>query len=324
MRLTLLLLFASCWLGAQSEINWTVNLNTQQITQTDENVFKTLEQELVNFLNSRTWTDDVFQEEERIEATLFLTLSEATRANGDSEEIIPNRYTGTLAIQSSRPIFGTGEVTPILNYQDKRLEFTYEQFQAIQLSDQTFTSELASIIGFYAYIVLGMDYDTFSPLGGQPYFEKAQEIINRLPANLLNSSGWTAAGKTNNRYLLLENLLSPRMLPMRRAAYAYHRLGLDQMLTDPMAGRKNITLAIEDAQSANQAYPNSALVQTFLDAKREEIIQIYKGATAPEQAAVIQMLSRIDPSKGGTYREIQTGGSSGTRRPVNRGQAGKR
>ncbi|PPK84077.1 uncharacterized protein DUF4835 [Neolewinella xylanilytica] len=320
MRLAFLLLFASTLLRAQSEIKWTVNLNTQQITQTDANVFKTLEQELVNFLNSRTWTDDVFQEEERIEATLFLTLSEATTANGDNEEIIPNRYTGTLAIQSARPIFGTGEVTPVLNYQDKRLEFTYEQFQAIQLSDQTFTSELSSIIGFYAYIVLGMDYDTFSALGGQPYFEQAQQLYNRLPAALLNSGGWTSAGKTNNRYLLLENLLSPRMLPMRRAAYTYHRLGLDQMLTDPLAARQNITLAIQDVQSANQVYPNSALVQSFVDAKREEIIQIYTGATGAEQNAIIEMLSRIDPSKAGSYREIRSGGSGA----INRRQAGKR
>ncbi|MGB3801273.1 MAG: DUF4835 family protein, partial [Lewinella sp.] len=305
MRLILLLLLASNCLTAQSEIKWTVTLNTQQVTQTDKNVFSTLEQELVNFLNSRTWTDDVFQEEERIEAILFLTLSEATRSQDDNEQIIPNRYTGTLAIQSSRPIFGTGEVTPVLNYQDKRIEFSYEQFQAIQVSDQTYTSELASIIGFYAYIVLGMDYDTFSAMGGQPFFEQAQQIYNRLPSGILNSGGWTAAGKTNNRYLLLENLLSPRMLPMRRAAYAYHRLGLDQMLTDPMQARQNITIAIQDVQAANQTYPNSALVQSFVDAKREEIIQIYQGATGAEQNAVIEMLSRIDPSKANNYREIR-------------------
>ena len=316
MRFTFLfLLLTTSILGAQSEINWTVNINTQQITQTDERVFETLEKDLITFLNGRTWTDDKFLEEERIDATLFLTLAEVTAESGAGEEVVPNRYTGTLAVQTARPIFGTGEATPILNYQDKRLEFTYEQFSAIQLSEQSFTSELASIMGFYAYLVLGMDYDTFSPLGGQPFFEQAQQIYNRLPSGLANSGGWTAAGKTNNRYFLLENLLSPRMVPMRRATYTYHRLGLDQMLIDPAAARKSITLAIEDVQSANQSYPNSALVQAFVDAKREEIIAIFQGAPPAEQNAVIQMMSRIDPAQSATYRSIQT---------ASRGQAGRR
>lgn len=315
MRFTFLLLLASTLLNAQSEINWTVNINTQQITQTDKRVFETLEKDLVTFLNGRTWTDDRFTEDERIEATIFLTLSEATRANGDNEELIPNRYSGTVALQTARPVYGTGELTPVLNYQDKRLEFSYEQFEAIQLSEQSFTSELASIMGFYAYLVLGMDYDTFSPLGGQPHFERAQQLYNRLPNNLASSGGWTSAGKTNNRYFLLENLLSPRMLPMRRASYTYHRLGLDLMASDPAAARGNITLAIEDVQSANQTYPNSALVQAFVDAKREEIIAIYQGAAGPEKNAVIQMMSRIDPSNSGNYRAINN---------ASRAQAGRR
>ena len=305
-------------LSAQGEINWTVNLNTQQITQTDKRVLETLEKDLTIFLNGQTWTNDRFEPEERIDATIFLTLQEETDEGGgeDSEVVVPDRFKGTMAVQTARPIYGIGEVTPVLNYQDKRIGFGYQQFEAIQLSEQSFTSELASLMGFYAYIILGLDYDTFSPLGGQPYYERAQEIYNRLPSGLQNSGGWTAVGKTNNRYLLLENLLSPRMLPARRALYNYHRLGLDLMLTDPVTARNNITLAIEDMQAANQAYPSSALVQSFVDAKREEIIEIYRGATGAEQNAVIQMMSRIDPSGAGRYREIKTTASA------SRGRAG--
>ena len=309
MKLTtcLLVLCLPLLLTAQGEINWTINLNTQQITQTDKRVLETLEKDLAIFLNGQTWTNDRFEPEERIDATIFLTLAEETDEGGgqDSEVVVPDRFKGTLAVQTSRPIYGIGEVTPVLNYQDKRLGFGYQQFEAIQLSEQSFTSELSSLMGFYAYIILGLDYDTFSPLGGQPYYERAQEIYNRLPSALQNSGGWTAAGKTNNRYFLLENLLSPRMLPARRALYNYHRLGLDLMLTDPVTARNNITLAIEDMQAANQAYPSSALVQSFVDAKREEIIGIYQGATGAEQNAVIQMMSRIDPSGAGRYREIR-------------------
>ncbi len=328
MKLTLLLLLCTTLtLGAQSEINWTVNLNTQQVTQTDKRVFATLEKDLAIFLNGRTWTDDRFEEEERIEATLFLTLVEQTRDNGTGgEELIPNRFGGTLAVQTSRPVYGITEVSPIMNYQDQQLNFGYEQFEAIQLSEQSFTSELSSLMGFYAYLILGMDYDTFSPLGGEPFYQQAQEIYNRLPSSVANSGGWTPVGKANNRYLLLENLLSPRMLPMRRASYTYHRLGLDQMITDPVAARKSITLAIEDVQAANQAYPSSALVQAFVDAKRTEIIEIYKGATPPEQNAVIQMMSRIDPSKSGDYRAIRSSGAPAGRRgtTINRGLGGRR
>ncbi|CAH1002209.1 hypothetical protein LEM8419_03126 [Neolewinella maritima] len=324
MKQTAALLLTFCLpllLTAQSEINWTINLNTQQITQTDKRVFQTLEKDLAIFLNGQTWTNDRFEPEERIEATVFLTLAEQTDdgRGQDSEVVVPNQFKGTMAIQTSRPIYGVGEVTPVLNYQDKRIGFSYEQFAAIQLSEQSFTSELASIMGFYAYLIIGLDYDTFSPLGGQPYYEQAQEIYNRLPSGLQNAGGWTAAGKTNNRYFLLENLLSPRMLPMRRALYNYHRLGLDLMLTDPIAARNNITLAIEDMQAANQAYPSSALVQTFVDAKREEIIEIYRGATGPEQNAVIQMMTRVDPAGSGRYREIRAPASA-----KGRGRAGTR
>lgn len=308
---------------AQSEINWIVNLNTQQITQTDKRILSTLEKDLALFLNGQTWTNDKFETDERIEATIFLTLAEAERSNSGGAEIIPNRYTGTLAIQTSRPIYNTGQVTPVFNYQDKRIAFGYEQFEAIQLSEQSYTSELSSLFAFYAYMILGFDYDTFSPLGGQAFFERAQEIYNQLPSNVANSAGWTASGKTNNRFFLLENVLSPRMLPLRRAYYNYHRLGLDLISSDPVAARNNITLSIEDAQLANQNYPSTAYVQAFVDAKREEIIDIYKGATGAEQNAVITAMSRIDPSQSGQYRTIRFTPPARRRPTTSRGPVGR-
>ncbi|MEL6143452.1 MAG: DUF4835 family protein, partial [Bacteroidota bacterium] len=171
-----------------------------------------------------------------------------------------------------------------------------------------FTGNLPSILGYYVYLVLGFDYDTFSPLGGQRYFEEAQDIINRLPADVSNDDpGWNPTG-TRNRFWLLENILSPRILPLRRALYTYHREGLDMMHQDINVGRANITLAIEDVQKSNQSYPNTVIVQAFIDAKREEIIDIYKGATPQEQNTVITALSRIDPSNSGKYRQIRSRG----------------
>jgi len=305
------LLLCTC-VSAQSEIEWTININTEQIVQTDKRIFNSLEKDIFTFLRGQVWTNDKFNEEERIEATLFLTISEVFEESNGTSTPIPDQYKGTLAIQSQRPIYGTSERTPVLNTQDKFINFSYRQGEGILYSEQSYGGDLGHIFAFYSLMILGLDYDTFSPLGGQPFFDEAQELYNRLPTEVSTTQGWRSGNKSRNRYYLMENILSPRMLPLRRGYYNYHRLGLDMMTTDPVAARNNITLAIEDAQKANQAYPSSVYVQAFVDAKREEIIEIYKGATGIEQNTVISAMSRIDPSQSGSYRGIR---STGARRP---------
>ena len=329
--LLLICLLFSLGATAQSEIRWTVNLNTDQITQTDKRVFQALEKDLITFLNSQAWTSDRFQEEERIEATVFLTIREQTRQSekGEGADVpIPDAYRGTLAIQSLRPIYGTGEQTPVFNYQDNDLLFTYKLGEGVQYSEQTYLSDLGTLMAFFSYMIVGLDYDTFSPQGGQPYFELARELYTRLPAGIQDQDGWEVKARARNRYALMNNILDPRMLPMRRAYYAYHRLGLDMMHTDLVTGRNNVTLAIEDAQKANATNPNSMYAQAFVDAKREEIIELYKGASGVEQNTVITAMSRIDPSKAGDYRGVRYRGArrpaSSARAPVSRGTRGKR
>lgn len=325
MRNFLLLCFLVLFLctsgRAQSEIRWTVNLNTDQIRQTDKRIFQALEKDLLQFLDGQTWTNDRFEEDERIEATLFLTISEKFQqsSKGDGAEVpIPNEYSATLAVQSLRPIYGTSEQTPVLNTQDKNVDFTYRQGEGVQYSEQSYLSDLGTILAFYSYMILGFDYDTFSPLGGQPYFDQAQELYNRLPTAIVNRRGWGTNAKSRNRYALLENVTSGRMLPLRRGYYAYHRLGLDQMHEDVSAGRSNVTLALEDVQKANQAYPSTMYVQAFVDAKRDEIVEIYKGATAVEQNTVISAMSRVDPSQSQTYRAIRLRGGTTRSRATSR------
>lgn len=299
---------------AQGEIEWTVNLNTDQILQTDKRIFNDLEKDLVNFLNNQVWTDDKFEVDERIEAVLFLTVQEVDQPsteNADVRVIVPDQYKATMAIQSLRPIYNTGEKTPVLNTLDKAINFQYRQGEGIQYSARNYLSDLGTIMAYYSYIILGLDYDTFSPLGGEPHFQKALDLYNNLPTSISNTinSGWISTGKKRNRYYLLENITSPRMLPLRRAYYNYHRTGLDLMSEDVVAGRNNITLALEDLQKANQAYPQSMYAQAFIDAKREEVIEIYKGATGVEQNAVISIMTRVDPSQSGKYRGIRYKGS---------------
>lgn len=308
----LVLTLCTC-VRAQSEIRWTINVNTEQIRQADKRIFQSLEKDLQLFLNGQTWTKDRFEEDERIEATLFLTISEKFQqsSKGDGAEIaIPNEYRATLALQSLRPVFGTSEQTPVLNTQDKSVDFSYRQGEGVQYSEQSYLSDLGTILAFYSYIVLGFDYDTFSPLGGDTYFDKAQELYNRLPTEVANLNGWKADAKGRNRYALMENITNGRMIPLRRGYYNYHRLGLDMMTQDLTAARNNITLAIEDAQKANQSYPATSYIQAFVDAKRDEIIEIYKGATPVEQNTVISAMSRVDPSQSPAYRAIRTRGGS--------------
>lgn len=306
---SLVLLACTC-VRAQGEIIWTVNMNTDQITQTDKRIFNSLEKDIATFLNGQFYTDDKFDIEERIEATMFFTVSEQFEqsSKGDGARIpIPNQFKATVAIQSLRPVYGTAEKTPLLNTLDKSVEFSYRQGEGVQYSEQSYLSDLGAVFAYYSYIIIGLDYDTFSPLGGDPYFQQAQELYNRLPTTITNdvNNGWASTAKARNRYWLLENIQNPRMLPLRRAYYAYHRTGLDLMTQDVIAARNNITLAINDAQKANQTYPQTMYAQAFVDAKRDEIVEIYKGATAMEQNTVIQAMTRIDPSKSSTYRNIR-------------------
>ncbi|PHI19034.1 hypothetical protein CEQ90_14765 [Lewinellaceae bacterium SD302] len=299
------ILISATSLFGQSEIDFNLRVNIQQIQTVDPKILETLEKDLVQFLQGRAWTEDRFLPEERINCNIVMTLVE-----GES----PNSFSADIAVQSSRPVYNSGVETAVFNTLDSKVDFFYEQFQAIQLSENSFTGNLASVLGYYVYLVLGFDYDTFSPLGGQRYFEMAQEIINRLPSDVADNSGWKAT-PTRNRFWLLENILSPRVLPLRRALYTYHREGLDRMYEDPNLARANISLALDDVRTTNQNYPNSQIVQAFVDAKREEIIEIFKGATPAEQNAVIQVMSQIDRANAGKYRDIRSRGGSGVRRP---------
>ena len=279
------------------EFNFTVKVNTQKLQTIDPKVFETLEQALTDFLNGQKWTDDAFLTEERIDANLTLTIQ---------EEISPTTFSADLAIQSSRPIYGSVENTRVLNYLDNSLRFSYEQYQPLQFSKNSYQDNLTQILAFYIYLMLGMDYDTFAPLGGDPYYQTAQDIYNTVPSGVVNSdTGWKTTAR-RNRYWLLENFTSPRIRSMRAALYNYHRQGLDLMTADPATGRRNMLVALEDVQKANNAYPNSMAIQLFVDAKRDEIIDIFKGAPVSEQQRVKNLMSTVDRANSSKYRtEIQ-------------------
>ncbi|MEL6971433.1 MAG: DUF4835 family protein [Bacteroidota bacterium] len=282
------------------EFNVTCKVNTQQLQLVDPAVFTTLEQGITEFLNQK-WTNDIFDPEERIDCNFIFTLQ---------KEVSATSFEMTLAVQSSRPIFGTDQSTPILNTIDNYVSFEYEQFQPLQFSENRFENNLTSILAFYVNIILGMDYDTFSPTGGDQYFQKAQEIVNNVPAGLYGTYlGWSSTDGSNsrgsrNRFWVIENLLSPRFKPLRLGMYQYHRLGLDMMTADIPVARAAISEVITTLGQVDQSYPNAILTQLFLNAKRQEILEIFKRGTNAERNSVRQVMTRVDPANGADYRSL--------------------
>lgn len=282
------------------ELNVTVKVNTQQLQLVDPAVFETLEQSIVEFLNQK-WTNDVYDTEERIDCNFILTLSKETSATS---------FEMTLAVQSSRPIFGTDQSTPLLNTLDNYVAFDYQQYQPLQFSENRFENNLTSVLAFYVNIILGMDYDSFSPTGGEEYFQKAQEIVNNVPAGLYGTYlGWSSTDGSNsrgskNRYWIVENFLSPRMRPLRMGWYQYHRLGLDMMQDNIEEGRAAMAEVIGTLGQVDQSYPNAILTQLFLNSKRTEVLELFKRGTISERNAVRQVMTRVDPANGSDYRTL--------------------
>ncbi|MGB3547239.1 MAG: DUF4835 family protein [Saprospiraceae bacterium] len=298
LRTLLVLLLALPFLltAQQGPFNVNVKTNTQKIQTLDPEIFETMANSVRDFIAGTVWTEDAFETEEKIDLDLFLTVQE----EGDD-----NTYTVELTIQTTRPIYGSDQKTTVFNFQDPRFSFSYQQFEPIQMSETGYAGNISSVIGFYCYMALGLDYDTFSPLGGQPYYEKAQDLYNRLPTNLQNGdNGWKQATR-RNRYWMMENMLSPRMIPLRRALYTYHRKGLDLMTSDVNAGLQAIELAVQDVRQSNASYPNSVAVQMFLAAKHDEVISIFKGAGPTEQQNVRAAMTEIDPARASDYRAIR-------------------
>ncbi len=279
--------------GQELDVNVTVN--TPKLQTADPKVFETLETTILEFMNNQKWTNDVYQEEERIKMDIVLTIT---------DELSATSFKAELALQSIRPVYGSTYETPLVKHQDKDVIFNYEQFQPLEFSQTTYLNELSSILAFYAYIAIGMDYDSFSSLGGEPYFQQAQDIVNRVPPTIASSvKGWRSVDGNRNRYWLVENLLTSRVRPFRQATYDYHRQGLDVMHEDAAVGRAVMTQALETLLDVNKSYPNSMIMQVFSNTKSDEIIEIYKAAHPTEKGQVVKVMEKVDPPNASDYRK---------------------
>lgn len=278
------------------ELNCRVVINAQQIQTTERNIFTDMESAFSQFLNNRKWTDDEFGQEERIDCNIIITLdpNESTPPSG--------RWGASVQILSSRPVFNSDYETVVFNFADRDWQFEYLQSQPLQFNINSFTSNLTSLLAYYAYTIIGLDYDTFSELGGTRHFQTANQIV--LNAQNSNYQGWSQFNSTRNRYWLNENLLSSNFEPLRKAIYSYHLQGLDIFAEDPEKARENIMTGLKAIQTANQSRPRSILTISFLDAKSEELSQIFREGTPTQKKQSFEILSKIDPSKSDTFKKI--------------------
>lgn len=297
--LALLLTFCFSTLFAQGELNATVRVSTPQLQKNDRKVFDQLETSLRDFLNNTKWTQDLYEQEERVKCNFILTIS---------TEEDNNIFRGELAVQATRPVYGSGYETPLLSHLDKDVVFSYEQNQPVEfLVDATDNQNIAALFAFYAYVILGLDYDSFSLYGGEQQLLTAQQIVTNIQNSSTNNSpGWRPSdgGKNRNRYWIMENLLNPRVKSYRAAMYTYHRKGLDIFSSDMDAAKAVILTALEEVDKVNTAYFNSMIVQMFANAKRDEIIEMFKIAGKPQKDRVSQIMIKMDPANSQKYREI--------------------
>lgn len=279
------------------ELKCTVEIIAQKLQTTDVRVFQTLETAIFEFMNTRKWTSDVFKVEEKIECSIFINVTEESSAN---------IFRAQVSIQSSRPIFNSDYNSVLLNYADKDWIFEYKEFEQLEFSDNDFRSNLTSMLAYYAYVIIGLDYDSYALNGGTPYYQKAQAVVNSIPSSLGSdiAPGWRPFENVNNRYWIVDNLLNTRFSPIRESMYLYHRSGMDVMYDNMTNGRQVILNCLRQVGEVAAEYPNSPFIRLFFNAKSEELINIFSGATPNEKANAVQLLYKCDPVNSGKYAKI--------------------
>lgn len=285
----LLLTFLS---GIGQEIKCEVSINFNKLDGVDVAQFDDMKQAIFEFLNNRKWTGDVFKEQEKIECSFLIELTQVTGGN---------TFQGNIQIQSRRPVYGTSYNTTIFSFKDESFSFVYDRYANLEYSETTFLNNLTSVLAYYVYMVIGYDYDSFGKEGGGKYFAKAQGIVSNAQSS--GYAGWESS-KKRNRYWLVENHLTPRFKNLRTCIYEYHRLGLDQMSKDVVAGRKGVTEALLKLREVHRNFPASFNMRVFFDSKYNEIIKLYKEATREEKEKIIDLLNEIDPANTINYQKI--------------------
>jgi len=285
--------FVSVFFTAQSqELNCNLVVNAEQTGDENDQIYKTLERQLTEFINKTSWTNKKFKSQERINCGMVITILEN---NNDA-------FSATIQVQSSRPVFNSSYSTPVYNFNDKNFTFRYLEFQNLIYNPNQYESNLVSVLAFHVYMILGLDADTFAPKGGDEYFQQAQNIVSYSQQE--SFLGWNLKDGPQTRFALIENTLSPTFKEFRSVLYDYHMKGLDVMASDNKKAKTTILSSISDLESMNRRRPNSFLMRVFFDAKADEIEQIFTDGPTVKVTDVIATLTKIAPMHASKWRNI--------------------
>ncbi|ALJ06617.1 hypothetical protein APS56_16390 [Pseudalgibacter alginicilyticus] len=288
-------IFLLCFnvIGFSQELNGNVVVNARQTGDENIQVFKTLEKQLNEFLNNTKWTNRTFAAQERINCNMVISITEYS---GES-------FSGTIQVQSTRPVYGSSYSTPIYNINDKDFSFRYLEFQNLSFSPNQYESNLVSVIAYHVYIILALDAESFAKGGGDPYFNQAQTIVNYSQQE--NYKGWKLSDGLQSRFVLIDNILSPTFKEFKDVMYTYHREGLDVMSDNPKAGKENIAASLNQFVTMNSRRPNSFLLRTFFDAKADEIEQVFSDGPNVNIAKVKENLQKVAPMHSAKWQNIK-------------------
>jgi len=285
------LLFTVLGASAQ-ELNCAITVNSDQVGQTNQQIFRTLERSLNDFVNKTKWTNRTYRENERVNARMFITV---TQYESD-------RFEANIQIQSTRPVFNTTYESPVFNYKDNAFNFQYQEFQPLVFNPNNFDSNLAGVISYYVYMILGLDAHTFSLEGGNDFYRQAQNIVTQAQSS--SYSGWSQETGDRSRFELVDNLLSNSFREYRIAMYNYHRKGLDILADNNSTGKQIIAGSLRLFETLISRRPNAFLIQTFFDAKSEEIQNIFSDGPKVDIVKLKETLNKVAPFYSGTWNEI--------------------
>jgi hypothetical protein len=289
----LIVLIFSFYSASAQELNAQVIVNSDLVNQTNQQIFKTLERSLNEFLNTQVWTNQDLLPQEKITCSFVFNLTNYSN----------DQFEATLQVQSQRPVFDSNYDTPVLNFLDRDIVFSYQEFQPLFFNQSSFESNLVSLLSFYAYVIIGLDADTFIENGGSVYYEQALQVVNL--AQVTSRKGWKPSDGTRNRFWIIDNLRANTFREYRQALYAYHRAGLDQMTTKPLEGKEAIMKAIQQLEPLFLRRPNAFLLQIFFDAKVEEIVNLFQEGPKVDFKETETVLKKIAPFFGSRWKQIK-------------------
>ncbi|MBK8502819.1 MAG: DUF4835 family protein [Saprospiraceae bacterium] len=294
----LILLVLSTIVVRSQEFVFAVDVKAPTLQTADPKLFEEMKNKVTELLNNRRWSGETYEDYERIKGNINITIT---------NELNSTTFAGELSIQAIRPVYGSTYETPLLNHIDKEFIFQFEPTTPVIYSENVFNDNLTSVLAFYIYYILGLDHDSFSLYGGDPYYQRANEIINSLPSDYAQDqkSGWSSKANGRNRYYMIENILSPRTRPYRKALYEYHLKGLDVMSKNSEEGKVGIVEALKSIETVNSDYPNSMIVQMFSNAKAQEVTDIFAVAGRDQKNEVYRIMTTIDPANRNKYIPIR-------------------